>query len=208
MVAINPFASRSAGQKADCFSPVPPERRPSCRSLVQQVVFAGHRWSGVELPLDFREARGSEAQVSHVIAMRSDNLAESASSAEAFTRDPVVSAVAIFRQLAFGGLIGTCIVESLLDKELFYSTIAFVVWKKSGQNLESPILGRHPEHNSHGKVVTPDALDAGVFDLCRPHLERHCGKYHRVVIEQQVVCNRNSAHSDNEGQCYGDKTKP
>jgi hypothetical protein len=52
--------------------------------------------------------------------------------------------------------------------------------------------------------VPPDALDAGVFDLCRPHQERPCGKYHRVVIEQQVVCKRNSTRSDNEGQCYVD----
>lgn len=114
----------------------------------------------------------------------------------------------IFRQLAFEGLIHTCVFESLFDKELLYSTIAFVVWKKSGQNLESPILGRHPEHNGQGKVVPPDALDAGVFDLCGPHLERTCGKYHRVLIEQQIVCNQKSAHSDDEGKCYVDKTKP
>ena len=106
----------------------------------------------------------------------------------------------MFRQLVSWGLFCACVFEKLSVKELFQSAIALVVWKKGGQNLKGLLFGRHLEHKSvfvRAKIVLPDAPDACVLDLCRPHREQTYWKYHAVLIEQQVGFSPNPAHSEN-----------
>src|ERR1700722_8320820 len=83
-----------------------------------------------------------------------------------------------------GGLLRRVLVSFQAEK-FFNSTIALVIREQYGHNLEGVLFGRHPETHGRGKIVSPDAFDAAVFDPCRPHLEQTCWEYHAVVIEQE-----------------------